>query len=344
MRILLVSTMRNEGPFVLEWLAHHLALGVSDALVFSNDCEDGTDALLEALAPAGITHVPMGAMGGKPVQWRALKAAWAHPLAGSADWWLGLDCDEFVNLRAPLTGLADVLDRVPQADALALKWRLFGHAGHVRRPKGITPEIYDRAAPTPLAFPVLGSFFKTLHKAGAPFTGPGVHRPKQGEGAVAWVDGAGVPLPAGFAKAQKRITLWGLETGDDLVQLNHYSVRSIEDFIIKTTRGLPNHTDKPIDLTYWVERNFNAVQDRSIAHLMPATQAKLAQLRALPRVADLEARALDWHRARFEQVMTQPETVKLFSRLVLSAGSSAPPPSLARDLVRWTQAALGGAS
>lgn len=38
MRTLAILTQRNEGAFLLEWLAHHRAIGFTDFLVFSNDC------------------------------------------------------------------------------------------------------------------------------------------------------------------------------------------------------------------------------------------------------------------------------------------------------------------
>ncbi|WP_413851471.1 glycosyltransferase family 2 protein, partial [Tateyamaria sp.] len=50
--------MRNEGAFLLEWLAHHRAVGVDHFVVFSNDCDDGTDDMLDKLAELGwLTHV-----------------------------------------------------------------------------------------------------------------------------------------------------------------------------------------------------------------------------------------------------------------------------------------------
>ncbi|MBL4556550.1 MAG: glycosyltransferase family 2 protein [Rhodobacteraceae bacterium] len=51
--------MRDEGPYVLEWLAWHKAIGVTDFVVFTNDCTDGTDALLDRLDAAGeVMHLP----------------------------------------------------------------------------------------------------------------------------------------------------------------------------------------------------------------------------------------------------------------------------------------------
>ena len=56
MRILAVTTLRNEAPFIVEWVAHMRAIGVTDLLVYTNDCDDGTDALLAVLAKHGILH------------------------------------------------------------------------------------------------------------------------------------------------------------------------------------------------------------------------------------------------------------------------------------------------
>jgi hypothetical protein len=85
MRILAVTTLRNEAPFIVEWVAHMRAIGVTDLLVYTNDCDDGTDALLAVLANHGILHhiiqdVPQGVS----PQWQALKAAWWHPLRRAA--------------------------------------------------------------------------------------------------------------------------------------------------------------------------------------------------------------------------------------------------------------------
>ena len=59
MRALIVTCMRNEAPFLLEWIAYHRAIGFTDFLIYSNDCEDGTDDLLDRLAERGVViHDP----------------------------------------------------------------------------------------------------------------------------------------------------------------------------------------------------------------------------------------------------------------------------------------------
>lgn len=38
--------MKDEALFLLEWYAHHLAVGFPKILVYTNDCSDGTDDML----------------------------------------------------------------------------------------------------------------------------------------------------------------------------------------------------------------------------------------------------------------------------------------------------------
>jgi len=342
-RVLVVTTLRDEGAHLLEWVAHTRAAGADDILAFSNDCTDGTDALLDVLADRGIlTHLRNGVPEGRTPQWVALKRAADHPLMQRADWVAVLDCDEFINLRPPLSGFHDLIAAVPGADAIVLPWRLFGHAGHVARPAGLSVESYTRAIPPDALYPALARFFKTLYRRAA-MAAPGVHRPRQRGGAVpVWVDGSGRNLPAEFAGNPSRIMLWGAPLATDLAQLNHYSVRSVQDFLLKRRRGLPNHTDKAIDLTYWVERNFNAVEDVSILAMVPATRAELTRLRALPDVAAAEAACSGRTQAMLAQALDDPEIVQLMGRLILASGSTAPDAAQARALVAAFQRAKGG--
>ena len=338
MRVLALSSLRDEGLNILHWIAHHRAAGVTDWLLFTNDCADGTDTLLDLLQNAGIvTHVRNAVPEGRTPQWAALRQARDQPSYARADWAMVIDCDEYVNLRPSVATIPDLIGRA-DADAIVLPWRLFGHNGHARRPDTPPTEAYTRAISTDALYPALSRFFKTLYRRDA-FRAPGVHRPKpMKDSAPKWVDGSGHPLDDSFAQGGQ-IMLWGQALATDLVQLNHYSVRSAEDFIAKVARGLPNHTDKPVDLTYWVERNFNTVADDTVAPMAPATTRELAFLREIPGVAEAEEASRNWHRSRFDAALRDPALVKLFGRLLLAAGSAPPDRQTAMTLVRLFQRA-----
>ena len=44
-RALIVTCMRDAGPFILEWLAHHKAIGFTDFLIYSNDLNGGEKSI-----------------------------------------------------------------------------------------------------------------------------------------------------------------------------------------------------------------------------------------------------------------------------------------------------------
>ena len=84
-RLLAILTVRNEGAFLLDWLAWHRHVGFTDFLVFSNDCDDGTDRMLDRLSDLGwLTHCPNPGPHAEGAQWAALKAANGHPLRRAA--------------------------------------------------------------------------------------------------------------------------------------------------------------------------------------------------------------------------------------------------------------------
>lgn len=338
-KIAIVTTMRNEAPYALEWIAHHKALGVTDFLVFTNDCEDGTPELLSPLP--GVTVIEQGP-GDKPPQWRALKAAWDHPVVQGADWVMCLDCDEFINLGSDLSSLHDLVSRV-DADAIVLRWRLFGAQSATSDLAAPITERFTRAAPEDMLFPALSSFFKTLFRRDGPFRQFGVHRPKQKNperhGRPVWVDGSGAPASAQLGENDDQIMDWGRPISRDLVQLNHYSLRSAEEFMVKRARGLPNRQSKQIDLTYWVERNFNAVEDRSIARFRAATAAIESEFLKIPRISEALSHARDWHRARFESIIEDETEQKLFSRLILAGSSDVPDRETSMRLINMYRAA-----
>lgn len=342
MRILSVTSVRNEGPYLLEWIAHHKAAGVTDFLIYSNDCDDGTDAILQALAAAGeVTHVPHVPAKGKSIQWQALRHAWKHPLRKQADWILVSDVDEFLNIHLPGHTIPDLLSQIGDADAILVPWRLFGNDDHVDIQDQPVCGQFTRSIPAAAQFPVSSSLFKTLFRAHGPFNQFGVHRPKQKTVEKApepkIVDGSGNPAHPFLVQTQQRLSLYGMPVARDLVELNHYAVRSAAAFVLKGDRGLPNRSSKKVDLAYWVERNFNTETNTSIAKMAPMTQSALAGLHAIEGLTQLHQDAVRWHKQRFLTLVKQPAVQELMAQILCAGSSQVPPQHLQRALVQWYQ-------
>ncbi|MFV2002445.1 MAG: glycosyltransferase family 2 protein [Paracoccaceae bacterium] len=340
MRLLAVLTVRNEAAFLLEWLAHHQAAGFTDFLVMSNDCDDGTDAMLDRLqAPGALAHLPNPAPHDGGVQWAALKRAGKHPLLERADWILALDIDEFVNVHVGAHQISDLLHALPEASAITLTWRLFGNAGVQRYEDTPVCEQFCRAAPRIMNWPWRASMFKTLYKNDGIYAKPGVHRPRSPDGArlheARWFDGSGRMLDDRFRR-QQLFSPFGRDNYQ-LAQLNHYPLGAMESYIVKCDRGRAVHGADALGMSYWVERNWNQHEDSSVLALQAARNAHLRDLHDDAELHDLHERAVAWRKARFEILMQDEPNRALFGRLLMTPASSVLATDDARILHRFAQ-------
>lgn len=318
MRALLVLTVKNEGAFLVDWLAHHRACGFDHVLAFSNDCADGTDDMLDRLAEmGGLTHVRNRGPWPEGPQWAALKAADRHPALRQADWVLFADIDEYVNIHVGARRLPDLLAALPEADAIALTWRLFGNAGVVAYEDRPVTEVFTRAAPVTLGWPWRAQMIKTLFRP-SHFRKMGVHRPKSPEPGLTarWFDGSGRPVTLG----QRLFSDYG-QDNYGLVQLNHYALGAVESYLLKCARGRANREASAFDMGYWVERNLSSDQDLSIQAL--DVGAERAALMADPRLATLHRRAVAWRKAQFGALMRDDAWRALYGRLLMLSPSRA---------------------
>lgn len=344
MRFLAILTVRNEAAFLLEWLAHHKACGFTDFLVFSNDCTDGTDLMLDRLAELGVlTHIRNDGPHDEGPQWAALKAADKHPLKKAADWVLFFDVDEFVNIHTGDGSLPALLDALPHATAIPLTWRFFGNAGVIGFDDRQVTEVFTRAAPALLYWPWRGAMFKTLFRNDGAYRKLGVHRPRNPDpermAAQVWVDGSGRTLPPDYHR-NRIISPLGRDNFG-LVQMNHYALGAMESYIVKCDRGRANRDASSFDMGYWVERNFCDVEDRSIERLAPARTAHLAAFKADPALCSLHEAGVAWRKARFLELMQDMEWRSLFGRLLLSRPARHLTEAEARLIWQHGQGAVG---
>ncbi len=321
---LIITCMKNEGPFILEWVAHHLAIGFDHFLVFTNDCDDGTVALLDALAAEGIVtrlDNPYQTMGsGYNPQKGALRYAQDLELVRASDWILISDVDEFVNVHAGRGDLEALFSAVPEARMISMQWRLFGHAGRLRYEDVLMTEAHRLCAPRFCPSPIQAWGIKTLFRTGGPgiagaYGKFGVHRPlrKRPDAAVDWVNGSGQPVPEDYHDKGWRFGT--RDHGYDLVTLNHYAVRSAESFLVKRDRGRVNHIEQDQGLAYWLRMNFNMEQDLSVQRRVPETRRVLEELRALPGVQEGHDRCVAAHRDKIAALMQRPDMRAFFEEI-----------------------------
>ena len=318
-RCAIVTTMKDEGPFILEWLAYHRAIGFDDVLVYTNDCSDGTDAMLELLQSKGIVQHrvnPYRSMGLKP-QHAALQSAEQEDLIKKATWITCIDVDEFVNIKCGDGTLNCLFKAAPDANLISMTWRLFGNGDiHDFEDIPVTQQFF-RCADKVARNPHQAWGFKTLFQNIGIFRKLGVHRPKglnpQLWEKINWVNGSGAVLPRQMYRNAWRST--NTTYGYDLVQLNHYAVRSAESFLVKRNRGRVNHVDRDQGLAYWFRMNNNYTEDRSITRMIPKMREELDRLLSDPEIAAAHANSVTNHCTKIEELKEMPKYAAFYEEL-----------------------------
>ena len=339
MRITAVTCVKNEGPFLLEWIAFHRLLGVTDFLFYSNDCTDATDRLLDALARAGVVHHLPNPAQGRNYQMEALKDARKQDVLLDADWVWIADVDEFPNIHVGDHSFAALIDACGDPHAISLTFQFFANCGIETFQDRPVIEQFTKTHNPDLWCGESAIEVKSLIRSDFPVKYYGAHRPffkdKLPKGKrPSWTDGSGRAVPHRFLVAAnpRRIRKFPAHGARKLATLHHYALRSLDSYLVKNDRGDVNREHRAFDDTYWRERNDPAWEDRSIHRYLPALDAEMTALKALPDVNALHDEAVALHIAKRDALLEEPEYQAMQAQL--RAASTLPPAeeAMLRDL------------
>ncbi|MEM9582370.1 MAG: glycosyltransferase family 2 protein [Pseudomonadota bacterium] len=304
-RYLILTCMKNEGPFILEWVAYHLSIGFDHILAYSNDCEDGTDRILDRLEKLGhVTHRDNARLPHqRPAhQVRAYRKARREECFISSDWVAVIDADEFINIHAGNRSIQALTAAAPDARCISLTWRLFGSSDQTFFEDGFLTEKLLRAAPAYCPSPMQAWGMKSMHRTDAVEL-IGCHRPKRVPDAdwhaLNWVNGRGEKMPEHYHNGSWRMTKH--TAGYDLGQINHYALRTRENYLMKVARGRA-YTPDMLGADYWHKMNRNEERDITIQPLLPEARAIYQTLLDDPVLHKLHLQSVDWHRSAIAQV------------------------------------------
>lgn len=314
---LIVACMKNEAPYIVEWIAYHRAIGFDSFLIYTNDCSDGTDAILQRLDRMGIVHHRNndGWTGNSPQQF-ALDAALEEDVVKAADWIAHIDVDEFVNVRCGNGTLDDFFERVPAATNVAMTWRLFGHGGVTDLVDRPVIEQFTACAPKFCPKPHTVWGFKTLFKNIGAYEKLSCHRPNKlaedKSDQVMWVNGSGKVTTREMIKSGWRSSKRSV--GYDLIQLNHYALRSADSYLVKRQRGRALHVDRSIGLNYWIRMDWCDHIDVTIHRNLPRLEQEMTRLLADPELRHLHNQGFAWHQNKVVELHATPEFHDLYKQ------------------------------
>ena len=145
--IALVIIVKDEAPYIAEWIVFHCMLGVRHVYVYDNMSSDGlADAIGKSGYQSSVTVIRWGSLCK-----RQQDVAYNHAVAtfGAKYRWMGFfDIDEFV-IPLKEDSFEDVFKHFEGQPCVALPWHMFGTSGHEDPPSGLVIENYVMREPFP---------------------------------------------------------------------------------------------------------------------------------------------------------------------------------------------------
>jgi hypothetical protein len=255
---------RDEAHNLREWLEFHRLVGVERFFLYNHLSTDDHREVLAPYVERGIAVVHEWSEADPPQMAAYLDCVERH--GAEARWIAFIDLDEF--LFSP-TGapVPDLLREYEQWPGVGVNWAHFGSSGHLTRPPGLVIETHLwRAADGP------NHLIKTIAD---PRRVTGCHSPHfvlYDEGTA--VDENHRPIDGRPRSKTENVSFARL-------RVNHYAIKSEEEFRRKVARGSADGVPKQATLTAeQIERragSYNDVEDRTILMYLPRLRAALRQ-------------------------------------------------------------------
>lgn len=274
-KIAIAAIFKNEGPYILEWLAFHRAMGVENFIIAENGSSDGSLELLSALQNLGIvTFMPYQGTAGSPPQLSAYSEILGR-YKESADWLAFIDADEFIFPSADCNSIPDFLGIVDEhIGAIALNWATYGSSFRDVPGTGMVIERFVRRAKERHA---INHHYKSIVRTTAVLdTGdnPHVFRLKQ-DFDMRHGNGAPVLSHPRHGAGLSQTVHWSQ------LRLNHYVVKSKAEFDHKKQpRGRATTSKAVRDDRFYSAHDLNDVYDPAPSWLVKATRQEMSGLRS----------------------------------------------------------------
>ncbi len=340
-RSTLITCLKDEGPFLIEWLAFHKAIGFDRVIAGANDCTDGSDQMLARLAEMGeVEYYPFTKPPDQGAQNTFADSLDAADVIRVGNWVCWLDLDEFLNIHLGTGQLSDLIAAMDGADAMRINWRIFGVPEATPWPgRQIHEDLCRCAVPD---FGRVGVYrghrtFKTLFR----YTDDMMctpHTPMIGDAATAkrlrWLNGSGTEVRHPVwphwrikPKVGEKPTYTRSKPQHAWAQINHYMTRHPHLTELRRRRGrgghfVPSDPSKPgsDDFTarhsdaFFARYNRTEDEDRSILRLLPGTNREMERLlqdATLRHLHQSSQARLEQQRTLMAGLTTHPDALRM---------------------------------
>lgn len=263
---------KNEGPYLLEWIAYYRVLGFDQIVVYENNSTDKSAALLSPLARAKkIIYRPWKLGAKESPQITAYIDALKQV---TTDWILFVDCDEFlVTHKITWRQILEQVQGRKDVTAVGVNWRIFGSSNLQAYDDRPVIERFTNAAPADFS---MNTHLKSFLRVGT--IGPHIDMHlSDTTGKVVFANGEDMPLAArGRAES----------VDFSVAQVNHYYTKTYPEFCEKMRRGQGGAGENS-QHKYWYDDNsfslhdINDVEDKSAWKHLDETRREMDALKGV---------------------------------------------------------------
>lgn len=235
---------KDEGVYFREWLDWHIARGVEKFYIYDNGSTDGTREILQPYIDRGI--VEYVEFPGRKKQLAAYDDCLLRHRYHTR-WLAFIDIDEFI---VPLrhNSIPEFLKPLEGAPAVEINWLVFGSNGEIKKTDLPVMERFTRHS---LGEHPLNHHVKSIVDPRKIYNMIGCHEAARISGKA--VDSHGQPVKISFRDREPR---------QDIIRINHYAVKSKEEFIEKQNRGRASGKQRPVPDEYFTLYDLNDIEEK----------------------------------------------------------------------------------
>lgn len=321
---LLVATIKNEGPNILEWVAHHRLCGFDRIQIYQNDSTDTTLQTLRTLDRIGAIEFHNNRHNKGAHQMRAYRRASRSEAYRDSTWCMTLDGDEFLNVKTGDRSVHALIGTCPdKTTSIIVPWRVFGSNGLRDMSSELVTEKFTRAEPA-ADIQTTWTPFKSIFRTDA-YRRPGIHLPRDPLHTDQVMYNASGLKEDDFARKNWRAMDPG---GRKFAQVNHYMLRDLPSFLLKHARGSANAPHRDVGLRYWQRHDRNEEEDLSLASHAFELWAEMKRLDDMAdgKLLQFRQRGLRQWRIALDEFLKQDHMVALRDAITGQSNEAKPQP------------------
>lgn len=261
----IVAIIKNEAPYIQEWIEYHRIVGIEKFYIYDNESTDQVQKVLQPYIEQDIvSYFPIKGKGKQVVAYQDAIARFKYTVKYMAF----IDLDEFL---LPIRGdsilpiVEDLFSQNDKIGGIAVQWCVFGSADHIRKPEGLVIENYlYRAEGHFESRRHSNRHIKTICNPRKVLLYGQAHYPKYYEPYYS-INTNNEKIEGPFCES----LCW------DVLRINHYFTKSFEEFIAKRKRGRASTKGLVWDASAFFEADVNDVCDESILRFLPSLKESL---------------------------------------------------------------------